>query len=137
MEPIIRVMMLIQSYHKASYGGAERQIASLAPFLRERGMELHVLTRRYPGMAARETLDGVQIYRTPYIPLGGLRAMAYILLGLIHIRRVRPQVLHAHGLFSTTSTAIYARRIFHMPVVAKVLRGGLLGDVVRVKEKPM
>jgi glycosyltransferase involved in cell wall biosynthesis len=82
-------------------------------------------------------LDGVKIYRTPYIQLDGLRAALYILFGLIHIGRVRPQVLHAHGLFSTTSTAMLARRLYQISVVAKVLRGGVLGDVARVKKKRM
>jgi glycosyltransferase involved in cell wall biosynthesis len=61
----------------------------------------------------------------------------YVLFGLIHIGLVRPQVLHAHGLFSTTATAVLARRLYHLPVAAKVLRGGVLGDVLRLKEKVM
>jgi glycosyltransferase involved in cell wall biosynthesis len=131
----IRVMMLIQSYSTASYGGAERQIEALTPLLQERGIELHVLTRNFPSGTRTENLGSVKIYRTPYSRLGALRALFYIIFGLIHIARVRPQVLHAHGLFSTTTTAMLARRLFRIPVVAKILRGGVLGDLIRVKNK--
>ncbi len=45
----IKVVMLIQSYLPL-IGGAERQLASLAPLLKSLHIEIHIITRRYPGL---------------------------------------------------------------------------------------
>jgi glycosyltransferase involved in cell wall biosynthesis len=135
----MRVVMLVQSYHVASFGGAERQIASLAPLLKERGVEVHVVTRQNPGTVPYEEVLGVPVHRAPVMrgPKGDtLTAAAYTVYTLAQIGRLRPDVIHAHGLFSPTVAAVSARRVFGTPVVAKALRGGVLGDVIRVRRKP-
>jgi glycosyltransferase involved in cell wall biosynthesis len=53
------------------------------------------------------------------------------------LRRLKPNVIHAHELLSPTTTAVAAKRLFKVPVVAKVLRGGLLGDLAKLKRKPL
>ena len=60
MSAPIRVAMIIQGY-LPRVGGAERQLAALAPLLQTRGVELHVLTRRYAGLAPFEMLGGVPV----------------------------------------------------------------------------
>jgi len=136
MNQTIRVLALIQSYHSKSYGGAEKQLEALAPLLKVHNIDLHVLTRGDGELPTHEDLDGVTVYRTPYTKIPGLRALLYLIDGLNHIRKIRPDVLHVHGLFSTATTAVWARRLFGIPSVAKVLRGGTLGDIIRLKAKP-
>lgn len=132
----MRVAMVILEYHPVT-GGAQKQIASLAPLLRERGVELHVLTRSAAGQAEREVVDGVQVHR---LPAPGPKASAsaiFTAAAVLRLRALAPDVVHAHSLFSPTTVAMLARRSLHVPTVSKVLRGGLLGDVRRLRRKSM
>ena len=60
----MRVAMVILEYAPL-VGGAQRQLASLAPLLAQRGVEVHVLTRRARGLANREEIAGVPVHRLP------------------------------------------------------------------------
>ena len=60
----IRVAMVIQRY-LPHVGGAERQLASLAPLLQELDVEVSVVTRRSPGLPENELVEGVPVYRLP------------------------------------------------------------------------
>ena len=55
----IKVAMLIQAYLPI-VGGAERQIAALAPHLKSLGIDIHIITRRYPGLAPFEMIDAMR-----------------------------------------------------------------------------
>jgi glycosyltransferase involved in cell wall biosynthesis len=52
-------------------------------------------------------------------------------------QRSTVDVLHAHELRSPTLTAVVAKLVLRRPVVAHVLRGGLLGDIPVLKTAPM
>src|SRR5687768_17273455 len=134
MPPTIRVAMLIQRYHP-HIGGAEQQLAALAPLLQARDIEVTVMTRRYPGLQPFETVKGVPVYRLPIPGPKPLASMAFTLFALPLLRRLRPDVIHAHELLSPTTTAVAAKRLLGIPVVAKVLRGGELGDLAKLKRK--
>lgn len=130
----LRVAMIIQGYHPL-VGGAERQLAAVAPLLQARGVDVHILTRRYPGLAAFEKIGGVPVHR---LPIPGPKAVAsavFTLAALPLLWRLRPHVIHAYSLFSPATTAVTAKRLFGAPVVVKVLRGGALGDVIRLQQK--
>jgi glycosyltransferase involved in cell wall biosynthesis len=133
---MIRVTMISQDY-LPRVGGAEKQIAALAPLLKKRGVEVQVLTRRHPGLAPFEFIDGVPIYRLPILRTKALASFTFTLSALPVIRRLRPDIVHAHGLLSPTTTAILAKNLFGMPVVSKSLRGGMLGDFSRLAKKPL
>lgn len=131
----IRVAMVIQGYHPL-IGGAERQLAALIPFLQALGIEVHVLTRRYDGLTSFELIDGVPVYRLPIPGPKPVAAFSFILTALPLIKKIKPHVIHAHELLSPTTTAIVIKRVFGIPVVVKVLRGGILGDLAKLKRKP-
>lgn len=59
----IRVCMLLRYFHPV-YSGAAMQALRLSQKLQERGMKLFVLTPRYPGLAAHESVQGVEVFRT-------------------------------------------------------------------------
>ncbi len=46
---------------------------------------------------------------------------------------MKPDIIHAHELLSPTTTAVAAKRLLGTPVVAKVLRGGVLGDIAKLQ----
>jgi glycosyltransferase involved in cell wall biosynthesis len=131
----IKVIMIIQDY-LPRLGGAEKQLAALAPLLKERGVEINILTRRYPGLTRFEFIDGVPVYRLPIFKTKALASLLFTLTALPVIRRLHPDIIHAHGLLSPTTTAVMAKRLLGIPVVSKSLRGGILGDLERLKNNP-
>ncbi|MDD2921799.1 MAG: glycosyltransferase family 4 protein [Anaerolineales bacterium] len=131
----LRVAMLIQAYYPR-LGGAERQLASLAPLLKERNIEICILTRRYDAtLPAFEIIGETPVYRLPVPGPKPLAALSFSFSALPMLRRFNPHVIHAHELLSPATTAVMAKRIFGTPIVAKVLRGGELGDLAKLKNR--
>lgn len=126
-EPL-RVAMIIQAYHPR-IGGAEKLVGSLAPRLAERQVEVHVVTRRYPGTLAREHLDGAEVHRLSFPGDSGrlqkaAASLTFSLSALPLLGKLRPHILHAHELLSPATTAVAAKSLFGAAVVATVHGGG-------------
>ena len=124
----LRVAMLTQRYLPFT-GGAELQLAAVLRKLSAKGIEAQVFTRRHDDLPLHEVIEGVTVHR---VAVPGPRATASLLytvstLRLLH--RFRPDVVHAFELLSPSTTAIAYKALTGVPVVAKVLRGGSLGDV--------
>jgi glycosyltransferase involved in cell wall biosynthesis len=132
---MMRVAMLIQAY-LPHVGGAERQLSALIPLLRKRGVEVIILTRRYAGMSAFETIDGTPVIRFAAPGPKPVAMLAFVAQAVLALARLRPDVIHAHELLSPASAALLAKRLFRTPVVAKVLRGGALGDIDKLRRRP-
>lgn len=127
----IRVAMVIHGYYPL-IGGAERQLTALAPVLQDHGVVVDVITRRFPGLAASETIAGVSVHR---VTAPGSRATSSVVFTLAAVRqmaRLRPDVVHAHDLYSPATAALLTKRLLGTPVVAKVPRGGGLGSIARL-----
>lgn len=131
----LHIAMIIQAYLPL-LGGAERQLAALAPLLEEHGVDVSVITRRYADLKKFELIEGVPVYRLPAPGPKPVASLAFSLGALSLLQRLRPDVIHAHELLSPTTTAVAAKRRFGTPVVAKVLRGGVLGDLAKLERKP-
>jgi glycosyltransferase involved in cell wall biosynthesis len=132
IHPPIRVVMVIQAYLPI-IGGAERQIASLSRYLRELNVELHVVTRRYAGLPSFEVIDNVPVHRIPIAGPKATAAIMFIFYSLLKIHSLKPDLLHAHELLSPATIAVFGKWFFKKPVLAKILRGGQLGDLAKVK----
>ncbi len=130
-----RVAMLLQSYLPV-VGGAQRQLAQLMPRFGDRSIEATVVARGVPDAAERERVAGGEVVRITVEGSGGARSIAYTIGALRELRRQRPQVIHAFDLLSPTTTALAAKVLWRVPVVTKVLRGGQLGDLERLRVKP-
>ncbi len=135
MNDVLRVAMLIQAYYPR-LGGAERQLASLAPLLMDLGIEIQIFTRRYDkALEPFEMIGNVPVHRLPVPGPKPLAALSFSLRAMPMLYKFKPQVIHAHELLSPATTAIMAKRLFGVPVVAKVLRGGELGDLAKLKKR--
>lgn len=132
----MRVAMVILEYHPV-VGGAQRQLASIAPLLRERGIEVHVLTRTVEGRAHEELIDGVQVHRLPAPGPKAVASLVFTKHALARLRALQPDVVHAYSLFSPATIAMVARGWLGIPTVLKVLRGGIGGDVERLRRKTL
>ncbi len=127
----LRVVMISQGYFPL-VGGAERQVTAVSQQLVRRGVEVDVITRRFPGLMPSETISGVTVHRLPAPQPKALASLSFTLSTLPLIRRLKPDVLHAHELLSPTTTAVAAGQLFKIPVVATIHGGG---EISRLKQK--
>lgn len=134
-EPL-RVVMLINGYYPR-IGGAERQLGALAPLLQAQGVEVHILTRRYPGLASFEEIDGVPVHRLPIPGLKSVASLSFTFKAMGLMRELRPHVIHAHDMFSCATTAVLMKQLSGIPVVVTIHGGGPGGDIGRLKEKSL
>ena len=130
-----RVAMLIQKYYP-HVGGAERQIQQLAPRLRARGFDVCVITRHQKGLSRLETIDGVTVYRLVCPGPKALAAIFYIWSAFRLLSKLRPDLVHAHEILSPASAALLAKYFHGWPVLVKILRGGLRGDIYKLRRRP-
>lgn len=128
--------MIIQAYHPR-IGGAERQVASVAPLLQAQGVDVHVLTRRFAGLKAFEVVDGVPVHRLPIPGPKALASLTFTAAALALLRRLEPGIIHAHGLLSPATTALAAKRLFRTPVVVTVHDRGPDGELARLTRRPL
>src|SRR5262249_8224044 len=87
----------------------------------------------------RACVAGAPVYRLPVFGGQVLASLSYSVSAVWLLTRLqpRPDVLHAHELRSPTLTAILAKWVLRRPVVAHILRGGLLGDVAVLRQAPL
>jgi glycosyltransferase involved in cell wall biosynthesis len=130
-----RVAMLIQKYYPHA-GGAEKVVQRLAPRLQTQGFEVCVLTRHEKDLSRSETIDGVPIYRLPAPGPKPLAAISYILSSVRLLSRLNPDLIHAHEILSPASAAMLFNYYHRQPIVATLHRGGLLGDIYKLKRRP-
>jgi glycosyltransferase involved in cell wall biosynthesis len=130
-----RVAMVIQRY-LPHVGGAERQLQQLAPRLKDLGFDFHVLTRHEKGLKRFEMIDGVPVYRLPASGPKAWAAATFTLAALWRLVRLRPDVIHAHEILSPASIAMISKSLLHRPVLVKILRGGVRGDIYKLKRRP-
>jgi glycosyltransferase involved in cell wall biosynthesis len=140
MKPQLSVCMVISSFHPI-IGGAERQAQLLAVQLMRRGVKVSILTRRYPGLASRETVTGIPVYRIPVVGRGhGLVSSAAFVAGvIIWLVRHRHEydIVHAHQALSPAIAAALAKLWTGKPVVVKVACSGPYGDVAVIQRRPL
>lgn len=128
--PPSSVFMLLQSFHPV-VGGAERQALQLSRKLVARGIAVRVLTRRLPGLAPAETLDGILIRRLPAWGRGRLGTAMFVVSSVLHLlRHARTgAVLHAHLAASHAVGAAFAGRVLGLPVFVKVGGAAGIGEI--------
>lgn len=131
----VRVAMVIQGYVPA-VGGAERQLASLMPGLVRRGVEPLVITRCMAGRPANDEVDGVPVMRIRVKGVKILRSLMFVAGARSALRRFDPHVVHAFDTLTPSTIALGHGRVKSTPVVTKVLRSGVLGDLHRLAQKP-
>lgn len=119
-------------------GGGGRACADLCKQLAGRGHELHVLTSRARGLDKEEPRDGYMISRVPtgrrsFFRASFLTMLGYILLGILPglrlIRRMKPDIIHAHFAVPTGALAWVLSKLTGIPYVLTVHLGDVPGGV--------
>lgn len=124
----MRIAMVISSYHPI-VGGAERQVAQLARLMRASGHEVTVVTRHHRGLSRLESVDGIAVHRVAASGPKALRALRFTLGAASALRRIRPDVIHCHSLFTPTLAGLLAARLTGAPVLAKPMCAGEARDI--------
>lgn len=135
MNDTLHVAMIIQGYFPR-IGGAERQLAALAPFLAAEGVAISVLTRRYAGFKPFEMIDNVPVHRLPIPGPVPTAALVFTAAAIPLLWRLKPNLVHAHEMFSPATTAIAAKQALGLPYAVTAHRSGPLGDVLRMQQRP-
>jgi len=130
----LKVAMIIQGYYP-KVGGAERQLQALVPHLQDDGFEIRIFTRQYSGLSRYQVVDGIPVHRLPIPGPKVVASLSFTLSAIPALRQFQPDIIHAHELLSPTTTALLAKRLWGTPVLAKVLRGGSLGDIRVLQHK--
>ena len=129
--------MIISGFYPVM-GGAERQAQQLAARLIERGIEVCILTRRYPGLKAYEEIEGVPIHRVFTLGKGRvLASLSYTISSLLWLFRNRTmyQIIHCHRAESPATIGVLAKLLYGKKVVVKISGGdlGLVNQAIRRK----
>jgi hypothetical protein len=117
----MRILMAPHAY-LPSVGGVERLVEQLAASLKRTGHDVAILTDRIPGSPDRESMDGVEVWRVPFIPRSRYTALSFARnwpVTAAAIRRLagefRPDVVHQTSHRST-------RAMRSMPLKKRVAR---------------
>lgn len=129
----LRVCQLISSFHP-EVGGAEQATLRLSTELDKRGCTVCIVTRRYPGLAARAEVEGLQVFRAGIPSRSKLGALSYLVhsLFLLATRLRGYAVVHAQGPDTQLLTALLAKRVLGRRMVLTIHSDPLLQ--LRIKD---
>ncbi|MFZ4777160.1 MAG: glycosyltransferase family 4 protein [Terrimicrobiaceae bacterium] len=131
----MKILTLCYEYPPVG-GGGGRMAHNVASALVRRGHQVRVQTVRMPGLPAREVRDGVEIFRS-----FGFRRRADLctvpeMLGYIatsflpslgHIRKWKPDIIHAHFAVPTGALALACTTLTGVPYILTAHLGDLPG----------
>ena len=126
----MKICMVISSYHPV-VGGAEKQLAQLARLMTDQGHHLRIITRRYPGLAPFEVINGIEVERIRCDGPKPISAARFLLGAANAIRRFGPDVIHCHSTFSPTLAGLLGRVMTGRPLLVKPMCSDEVASVCR------
>lgn len=124
------VLMVSAGFHPA-VGGAEKQALELSAALKRRGVEVLVLTRRLPGLAAKDEVRGVAVRRLWCAGTGLVNALTFMasLFWTLWEEAGSARAIHVHLAGSPALAAALAGRLSLTPVFVKLGGGRGIGEL--------
>ena len=128
---------MVLSYFHPFRGGAENQALLLSESLRQRGLDVAVLTRAFNHLPDFETIGSVPVYRHIQTvnarTLFGLRYFFSCIFFMI-AKRKQYDILHCHIVQGFHSiAAVIVGRLFKKKVVIKIANTGVSSDFIHVR----
>jgi glycosyltransferase involved in cell wall biosynthesis len=128
----LRVDVFTDYYTPHVGGGVERVVEEVCQRLACQGHRVRVITLNTAAAPAHEVIAGVDVYRAAAIQLTGLvRMQSSISPAMLPLawrlgRSDRPDILHAHNLFfSSTAVAVALKHLLKIPLVTTLHLGSL------------
>jgi len=121
-------------------GGLERSARRLFQYLLASGYRVVVLTRNYDGLARREVIDGVVVYRFPL--WGTSKAMislSYLVQGLAWLitHRHEYQIVHCHQSYAPATVGVLLKLLFNKPVLVKISTADEFSERRELEQLPL
>lgn len=137
-----RVLMVVRLFYPW-IGGTERQAHKLARALRDRGVDVQLVTGWwFRGTPQQEEIDGIPVYRNltlwEFFGIKGLRKLGgylYIASLIFYLwrRRSEYELIHVHGLNYHTFAAVLAGRWSGRKVLSKLANSGRASDIHKMR----
>ncbi len=142
----MKVLMVISQFYPI-IGGAEKQAELLAKTLRERGVQVSIVTGWWKfGTTHKETKNGIRIVRNfscwGMFGIAGVRAFGFfayaLALGIyLLMHRKEYDIIHVHQvLYPAFVSTLIGKGILKKPVLAKMGCSGLTSDIRNLKRFP-
>ena len=127
----LKVAIILQRYSPL-IGGIESQQGAIAPLLRANGVNVHVVTKRYPGLAAYEEIQGVPVHRFPIPGPRPVKSLSFTVSAQLFLMQFKPDVIHAHEVFSPATTALLGKLLTGSPIVLTPASSGAFSEITRL-----
>ena len=128
---------MVLSYFHPFRGGAENQALLLSESLRQRGLDVAVLTRAFNHLPDFETIGSVPVYRhIQTVNARTLFGLWYFISCIFFMISKRKQydILHCHIVQGFHSiAAVIVGRLFKKKVIIKIANTGVSSDFIHVR----
>ncbi len=130
---VIHVLMVIERYLPI-WGGAENQLAQLAPVLMRKGCRVTIVTRRWKsGYTRQERMGGITIIRLGIPGTHRWATLVFVLSLACFVvrRRSNTDILHSHGAVKLGAFCALLARTCKLINVAKIATAGKIEELVK------
>jgi len=117
------VMVATKFYANSDMGGLEQFARRLFQYLSLAEYRVFVLTRNYDGLASREVVDGVHVYRFPLWGSSKLAiSLGYMVQALVWmiVHRHEYQIVHCHQSYAPATIGALTKLLLGKPVLVKI-----------------
>lgn len=139
----LKVIMIISSFYPL-IGGTEQQCQRLSQKLIGRGIDVCVVTRRYPGLKPFEVIDGIPVHRIRTIGSGSgaMSSLSFTFFCLLWMLREKLSghwrdekiIFHAHQALSPARIAVLAKLLFGGKAISRVAGGTEIGEIPHIQQ---
>ena len=140
-EPLSIVMLATKFYATSDMrGGLERSARRLCEQLLRTGSRVTVSTRNYDGLAARELIDGVMVYRLPiWGRSSAMISLSYLVQALWWLIRHRREyhLIHCHQSYAPATIGALAKIVLGKPVLVKVSTADVFSERRELERLPL
>jgi glycosyltransferase involved in cell wall biosynthesis len=132
-------IIFVIRYFYPYIGGLEKQTLNLAAVLRQRGINVSVVTSRFfPNWPLEDVIKGVPVYRLPSPRIKVLGAFVFLFYLARHLFKTRNKftIIHAFQVGYSSALAIVLGSIFAKTTILNLAGSGKGGDVCRHRRTP-
>jgi glycosyltransferase involved in cell wall biosynthesis len=125
---------IVCEYYPPHVGGIATQVESVATEMARRMVDVHIVTRNWPGPVTASSVAGLTIHR---IAAGSKRAVfasTFVTQAARLLSASGVDIIHAHELFLPATAALVAKQVTGVPTVVSIHSSGPdLGEIARLR----